>query len=91
MENHALNAPDTSTDSHQSPASERQQLLRVRDVIDRTRLSRTAIYKRIREGSFPDSIKISQRVVAWRESDINRWIADLVSSSATERREDGHA
>lgn len=87
MEIHTSNAPNNSTDS---PVLERQQLLRVRDVIDRTRLSRTAIYKRIREGSFPDSIKVSQRVVAWRESDINRWIAELVSSSATERKEDSH-
>jgi prophage regulatory protein len=33
----------------------------------------------IAEGTFPTQIKISVNGTGWRESDINRWIADPVS------------
>jgi prophage regulatory protein len=32
------------------------------------------IYRLIREGNFPRPVRLGQRAVAWRESDISDWI-----------------
>jgi prophage regulatory protein len=34
-----------------------------------------SIYRLIRAGEFPRPVKLGLRAVAWRESDINEWIA----------------
>lgn len=54
----------------------RDTLLRLRDVVARTGLSRTTIYRRIAAKTFPPSIPISDGLVAWYESDIDDWVAD---------------
>uniref|UniRef100_UPI0028E7377E helix-turn-helix transcriptional regulator n=1 Tax=unclassified Bradyrhizobium TaxID=2631580 RepID=UPI0028E7377E len=33
-------------------------------------------YRKIGEGTFPAQLRISVNGAGWRESDINRWIAD---------------
>ena len=38
-------------------------------------LSRTTIYEMMKRGEFPKPIKITRKAVAWRESDINAWLA----------------
>jgi prophage regulatory protein len=51
-------------------------LMLFREVKPRVKLSRTTIYRRIAAGTFPASEPISAGLVAWRESDINAWLAD---------------
>ncbi|MEO8320326.1 MAG: AlpA family phage regulatory protein [Bradyrhizobium sp.] len=41
--------------------------------------SRSTIYRKIAEGTFPPQIKISVNVTGWHGSEINRWITDPVS------------
>lgn len=55
---------------------EKDNLLRLPDVTQRTKLSRTTIYRRIAKGTFPCSIRISEGLTAWYESDIDAWVAD---------------
>lgn len=50
------------------------QLLKIQDVIKKTTMSRSTIYKKIDEGLFPKQIKISKRRVVWRSADIEEWI-----------------
>lgn len=50
------------------------QLLRRPDVEKKTGLSRSTIYKRIDEGTFPKPIPLGGRLVAWLETDIQDWI-----------------
>ncbi len=38
-------------------------------------LSRTTVWRRVREGRFPAPLQISRGRVAWRESDVVSWIA----------------
>lgn len=38
-------------------------------------LSRSTIYAKVAEGSFPPPIKLGKRAVGWRESDIDAWLA----------------
>jgi len=43
-------------------------------VLDRTGLSRSTLYRKIRKGSFPQQVKISARCSGWRESAIDAWM-----------------
>ena len=52
------------------------RIIRFNTVRARTGLSRSTIYRKIAEGTFPAQLKISTHGAGWRESDINRWIAD---------------
>lgn len=54
------------------------RIIRLRTVLARTGLSRSTIYRKIREGTFPAQIRISTNGAGWHESDINRWVADPV-------------
>jgi prophage regulatory protein len=56
------------------PASDR--IIRLKTILTRTGLSRSTIYRKIAEGTFPAQIRISLNGAGWRESDIDRWIAD---------------
>ena len=56
------------------PAPDR--IVRLKTVLARTGLSRSTIYRKIAEGTFPAQLKISTNGAGWRESDINRWVAD---------------
>lgn len=51
-------------------------LLRLPDVIRRTKLSRTTIYRRIGRGEFPAPVKIGENSSAWYESEVGAWIAN---------------
>ncbi|GAB7195456.1 AlpA family transcriptional regulator [Dickeya oryzae] len=50
------------------------QLLRLRQVEEKTGLKRSQIYLYMKDGSFPASIKIGPASVAWLESEIDEWI-----------------
>lgn len=59
------------------------RLLRKPAVIDRVALSDTTIWRKVRAGTFPKPLHISAGAVAWRESDIEAWIAQRVAESVT--------
>lgn len=52
------------------------RLLRIEEVKDKTGLSRTTIWRREREGDFPQRVKLGESAVAWREDEIEDWIED---------------
>ena len=49
-------------------------LLTRREVERRTGLSRSTIYRKMSDGSFPVPLKVSERAVRWRESDICAYV-----------------
>jgi prophage regulatory protein len=55
------------------------RIVRMKTVLARIGLSRSTIYRKIAEGTFPPRIKISVNGAGWRESDINRWVANPVA------------
>ncbi|WP_316232329.1 AlpA family transcriptional regulator [Bradyrhizobium sp. SZCCHNR1051] len=55
------------------------RIIRLKTVLARTGLSRSTIYRKIAEGTFPAQIKISVNGTGWHESEISRWIRDPVS------------
>ncbi len=60
-------------------ASEAPRLLRIRQVIERTGMSRAAIYQKIQEGAFPKQVPLSVRAVGFVESEVNRWISQRIA------------
>lgn len=52
-----------------------ETLLRLPQVQQRVPLCRSEIYQRMKDGEFPKQIRLSHKVAAWRESDIDAWIA----------------
>ncbi|USQ96722.1 helix-turn-helix transcriptional regulator [Caulobacter sp. RL271] len=52
------------------------RIVRLKTVLARTGLSRSTLYRKISEGTFPRQIPISVHGAGWRESAINRWISD---------------
>lgn len=56
------------------------KLLRLPEVINATGLSRSALYRMIAEGTFPSSIRIGGRSVAWCDEEVNAWIAERIRS-----------
>ena len=55
------------------------KIIRLKTVLARTGLSRSTMYRKIAEGTFPSQVKISIHGAGWRESAINEWIADPVT------------
>ena len=51
------------------------RLLRLSEVQTRTALGRSTIYRLMRNGDFPEPLKIGTRAVRWRESEIEDWLA----------------
>jgi prophage regulatory protein len=59
----------------------RYKFLRLPQVKQSTGLSKSSIYARIAEGTFPKQIPLGPRLVVWVESDIQKWITDQVSAA----------
>lgn len=55
------------------------RVLRRRDVESRTGLSRSTLYARVAEGSFPKPFALGGRSVGWLASDIDQWIDDCAA------------
>lgn len=51
------------------------RMLRREEVEQRTGMSRSTIYRLMREGDFPLPHRIGQRAVRWRESELETWLA----------------
>ena len=56
------------------------QLLRLRQVEQKTGLKRSQIYLYMKKGTFPCSIKIGPSSVAWLESEIDEWVNEKLSA-----------
>jgi len=55
---------------------EPDRIIRLKTVLHRTGLSRSTIYRKIADGTFPPQIPISVHGAGWSEAEINRWIAN---------------
>ena len=51
-----------------------QRIVRLPEVVDRVGMSRGSVYRLMTIGRFPKSVKLSERAVGWRESDLNDWL-----------------
>ena len=56
-------------------------ILRLPAVKARTGLSRSTIYLRVSDGSFPRPVSLGARAVGWLESDIEGWIVGKIEQT----------
>ena len=58
-----------------------QMILRLPKVKAITGLSRSTIYLRMSEGTFPKHISLGSRAVGWLKSEVNAWIEQRILES----------
>ena len=56
-----------------------ETILRLPRVLEKTGMGRTWVYAAVKDGRFPQSLKLGARAVGWRSSDIENWIASRES------------
>lgn len=64
-----------------------ERILRLEAVMERTGLSRSTLYRKCNDGSFPKQVAISARCVGWRESAINVWLRNPMSYKQKDLRQ----
>ena len=66
------------THTHARPrtagAARPRVLISLEEVIARTAMSKTLLYKKIREGTFPRPVAVGARRRAWVEAEVADWI-----------------
>jgi len=56
------------------------RVLRLKDVIEKTGLARSTIYKYLDAGTFPKPIPLGGRSVGWVDSEVHEWILKKIES-----------
>ena len=62
------------------------ELIRRPDVQAMTGLSCAGIYKLMRQGRFPEPLKVTARAVRWRRSELEAWIDSKPRASGEKAR-----
>jgi len=60
--------------------TENNRFIRRKEVQAKTGLGASSIYAMMKQGKFPKAISISERRVAWVESDVDQWISERIAS-----------
>lgn len=58
------------------------RILRIAAVLARTGLTRSTLYRKIQQGSFPKQVRIAVRCAGWRESAVTEWMRNPMFYSA---------
>jgi prophage regulatory protein len=74
--------PTNSADPSREPPFRAGNLIRLLDVCRFLGISRSTVYKRLSERSFPVPARLGPRTVRWRVDDIEAW-RDAHSASQT--------
>lgn len=61
-------------------------ILRLPSVKSRTGLSRSTIYLRMNQGTFPKQISLGGRAIGWVEDEIEAWLSNQIEQSRTARK-----
>jgi prophage regulatory protein len=66
------------------PQSTSIRALRLPQVIDKTGISRSQLYRMVKAGTFPPSYQLSDTgsIVAWNEKSIDVWLAAKFSGTS---------
>jgi len=61
-------------------------IIRLKAVLKRTGLSRSTMYRKVDQGTFPRQVRISERCVGWRESAVEAWLRNPMFYSVEDGR-----
>ncbi|MBK8453324.1 MAG: AlpA family phage regulatory protein [Thiofilum sp.] len=48
--------------------------LTITEVMEKTRLSRSSIYRRMKEGNFPNPTRFGSKSIRWSQKDLITWL-----------------
>ena len=54
------------------------RLIKLKEVMAKTSLGHSSIYKFISEGTFPKQVSLGAKSVAWVESEVDDWIMEKI-------------
>ncbi len=55
------------------------KMIKLREVINRTGLSRSSVYRKMDEKTFPMSVQLGYKAVGWVEGEVSQWIEDRIA------------
>lgn len=56
------------------------RFLKLKEVMEKTALSRSAIYRKMNDGEFPQSVSLGERAIAWVESEVDEWMEERLQT-----------
>jgi len=81
-----------NTNSQPTPKT-KHRFIRLSEVMSRTGYGRTSIYRKMEDGSFPNSLKLGgppkdpnefdSRAIAWIEEEVDQWIESRIQDRVT--------
>ena len=51
-----------------------QTIIKLPELVERTKISRAAVYAMIARNEFPRPVRLGRRAVGWRVDDVEAWI-----------------
>jgi prophage regulatory protein len=63
---------------HHAQSAAPRKILRIRQVCEKTGMSRAWIYGAIKSGSFPAPLRLGIRSIGWEEQGIDGWISSRI-------------
>lgn len=58
---------------------EKMRFIKLKEVMAKTSIRRSTIYKYMAEGRFPQSVPLGGRSVAWVESEVDEWLLERIT------------
>lgn len=65
--------PDLNANAADNPGPDTSPFLRMRAVTRMTGLGRSTIYRLVAQDKFPSPVRLANRAIAWRRTDLERW------------------
>ena len=79
--------------SKQTTPKQKHRFIRLNEVMSRTGYGRTSIYRKMEDGSFPNSLKLGgppkdpnefdSRAIAWIEEEVDQWVESRIQDRVT--------
>lgn len=70
-----------SLESHSKREKQASDLIRIKEVMAMTGVSRTFIYTHRKAGDFPEPVYLSSKSIAWVRSSVDDWIQSKIHES----------
>lgn len=67
------------------------RLMRIREVLQLSGLSRTTLYREINSHAFPAPVKLSSRSVGWLQDDVTQWLESRITQRGPAYQSNRHA
>lgn len=60
-------------------AASSHRFLRLRDVLQRTGMSKSTLYRKVGAGEFPAFVKLGERTTVWVEHEVSAWMQACIA------------